>query len=336
MKNIVKRTVRSGNWADLSGRVTELSSPCRLCERRCGVGRASGETGFCGVGAPRVSKFFTTYGEEPPLNPCQMLYFAGCNLSCLYCSNREFMRPAEANTAAFDPEEIAARVDRLFRAGKIRVLQILGGEPTCSLPAAVEVARRLDSEVPVVWNSDFLFTAETFETIDAFVDYYVADYKFTADCAASFCGYGEYEQVVRRNLLAVDPERLLIRQLPLRGHIECCTLPILDFIAEYLPGVPVSLNELLPDRAGCCHAPLPEEWETIERAVCELNLTRLYARYNADAPPAEENPSRFSGELILRPDGKIAVQDVPAEVRELLNTILGECNDGPETKPPVR
>ncbi len=170
MRDFIAKIGRSIDWEALSGRAAALASPCRLCERRCGARRAEGETGFCGVTEPRVSKFFTTYGEEPPLNPARMLYFAGCNLRCRYCSNAEFLEPGCPGCVPFDAAEIAARTDRLYRQGRIRVLQLLGGEPGCSLPAAVEVARRLESGVPVVWNSDFLFTAEAFEVIVGFAD----------------------------------------------------------------------------------------------------------------------------------------------------------------------
>ena len=100
MRDFIAKIGRSIDWEALSGRAAARASPCRLCERRCGARRAEGETGFCGVTEPRVSKFFTTYGEEPPLNPARMLYLAGCNLRCRYCSNAEFLEPGFTLTEA--------------------------------------------------------------------------------------------------------------------------------------------------------------------------------------------------------------------------------------------
>ena len=46
----------------------ELSSPCRLCPRKCGVRRDQGEKGFCRTGLkPWVASFGPHFGEEREL-----------------------------------------------------------------------------------------------------------------------------------------------------------------------------------------------------------------------------------------------------------------------------
>lgn len=67
---------------------------CRFCVRRCGVNRAEGEKGFCGLGQEaRVSTFFHHFGEEAPLlggaghpvGGSGTIFFTSCNLRCAFC-----------------------------------------------------------------------------------------------------------------------------------------------------------------------------------------------------------------------------------------------------------
>ena len=68
-----------------------MSSPCRLCPRRCGAERQAGEVGFCGIGAePLVSSAGPHFGEESVLvgtGGSGTIFFAGCNLGCVFCQN---------------------------------------------------------------------------------------------------------------------------------------------------------------------------------------------------------------------------------------------------------
>ena len=320
MEDFIAKRKRRIDWKLLQEQAAELQEPCRLCIRRCGARRQSGEAGFCGVRKPLVSKSFITYGEEPQLNPAYMLYFAGCNLRCAYCSNREFLEPEPPGCREPDVARIAAEADEAYRTDRIRVLQMLGGEPACSLAAAVETAFRLESGVPVVWNSDFLFTEEAFRVIDAFADFYVADYKFfSPDCSFRLAGLRGYAEAVEANLLRVDPDRLIIRQLPVHGHVRCCTVPVLEWIARHLPQAPVTLNDLLPDAAGRCLPLDAEERQLVEETVERLRLKRLFPVWNRKIPGGAAG--MFSGELIVRPDGSVAVQDLAGPVRELLEKL---------------
>ena len=64
---------------------------CELCLRRCGVDRANGETGFCGMGEePVVAKAMLHKWEEPCISGVRgsgAVFFSGCSLRCAYCQN---------------------------------------------------------------------------------------------------------------------------------------------------------------------------------------------------------------------------------------------------------
>lgn len=301
----------------------EFLQHCELCERRCKVDRIAGELGFCAAPATSApSKFFVSFGEEAMLNPAYMLYFPYCNLRCAYCSNHEFIADDFHSGAPFFPQEIARKIDDAFAAKKIKVLQILGGEPTVSLYGALQVVGQLSSGVPVVWNSNFYHTLETFKILETFVDFYVADLKFGNDaCASKLAAVPDYMAVVKRNLELVPAGRLLIRHLPLGGHWECCTLPVLEYLRDRFPDCSTAFHELMPDRAGVCKALTAAEKERLDQTIGDFKLKRLYSEYNL-ASPAAPAAGQFSGEILIRKDGSVVVQDVPEPVRDVLKTLL--------------
>ena len=62
---------------------------CNLCPRQCGVDRAAGETGFCGMGGSlRVARAALHPWEEPVLaqsGGSGTVFFSGCTLRCSFC-----------------------------------------------------------------------------------------------------------------------------------------------------------------------------------------------------------------------------------------------------------
>ncbi len=54
---------------------------------------------------------------------------------------------------------------------------------------------------------------------------------------------GRYTEVVTRNLL-VTPERgrVLVRHLPMPGHLECCLRPAAEWVAREMPEIGFTLT----------------------------------------------------------------------------------------------
>ena len=71
--------------------LTKTVRSCRLCPRRCGVDRAAGQVGRCGIGhQARVAGYGSHFGEERPLVGrfgSGTVFFSGCNLACCTCQN---------------------------------------------------------------------------------------------------------------------------------------------------------------------------------------------------------------------------------------------------------
>jgi len=216
---------------------------CELCEHRCGADRIAGQRGFCGADTlARVWRYWVDYAEELPLRPSLLVYLSGCDLRCDFCISE---------SPAFDPRQgmplttdwLDKRLDWGVQQGA-RTLQWIGGEPTIHAPAILEVMAGCRQRLPVVWKSDFYGTPEVWRLLDSVVNIYVADFKFGNDaCARRIAGVPRYIEVVTRNLAdAAGRGRLIVRHLLLPGHRECCLQPILTWLQQRLPRVPLSIR----------------------------------------------------------------------------------------------
>lgn len=308
-------------WPALLAAARELENPCHCCCRHCGARRHEGERGYCGATtAARVTKAFVTYGEEAFLNPAFMLYFAHCNLRCAYCSNADAIRDDFTGGTPADAAALAKTVDDAFHAGKITSLQILGGEPSCSLANALAVIAHIRSAVPVVWNSNFCFTPTALALLTRVVDFHVADLKFGNDrCAHDLCGLDHYWPTVTANLRRVDPARLLLRHLPLGGHGDCCSKAVIDFMQRELPQVPVSFHQLVPDAAGRCRCLSDDEWRRLDQLVAQAGLQRFHADFCLRDDDSAAHS--FVSEIVIRKDGSVMVQDLSAPLSKILRTL---------------
>ena len=224
---------------------------CVLCERRCGVDRASGQLGVCATG-PTTHVYFAGLlaKEEEEISPSFSLFPAGCDFSCEFCFGREEnSRPDEGElltaTALDDwlgqPENAGART-----------ISFIGGEPTVHLAEILQVLANLGSSLPAVWNSNFYFSAETARLIDGVMDYYVADCHFGSDdCALRLANAPNHFAVVTRNLLwAAERSQLILRHLVLPGHFECCARPVLEWAAAHLDAPVHVMCNYVPPAGG--------------------------------------------------------------------------------------
>ena len=88
-------------------------SDCRLCPRDCRVNRLKGEKGFCGEGGTiRAARAALYYTEEPVISGSRgsgTVFFAGCNLGCIYCQNRQISRPGASPSGALEKDTSSIR-----------------------------------------------------------------------------------------------------------------------------------------------------------------------------------------------------------------------------------
>jgi len=214
---------------------------CRMCERRCGANRAGGETGFCGVGAvSRVACDFIHFGEEPELVPSHTIFFSGCTFHCEYCQNWDIAMDARTGNPA-DPAYLADSLREGMRQGS-RNANFVGGNPDPNLHTILDTIACLGEDgkhLPMIWNSNMYTSEEAMRLLDGVIDVYLADFRYgNDDCAGRYSGVEDYFRVVSRNFsTAYRQGEIILRQLLLPGHLDCCTARIMAWVAKNIPGV---------------------------------------------------------------------------------------------------
>jgi putative pyruvate formate lyase activating enzyme len=214
---------------------------CRLCPRNCGVDRTAGAAGFCGLDdAARFYREALYNGEEDNLNPSHHVYFSGCNLRCEFCTVAEWNEQPLA-AAKVDIGALKDKIEERIKQGA-RTLNLLGGEPAINVYGILELLFQLDCKTTVVWNSNMYYNEELMAGL---VDVYLADLKVgNTHCAETLLGAADYFDVVKRNIVKAGAHgRVIVRHVILPGHTECCLKPVLQWLAEEIPGAEVSLRD---------------------------------------------------------------------------------------------
>lgn len=267
-----------------------ILTDCVLCERRCRANRLAGERGHCGVLAPRISSEFIHMGEEPELVPSYTIFFAGCTFDCVYCQNHDIstnpgsgMRIPPRKLAQMIESKVgfaAPSVQDTRGASRIANVNWVGGDPTSNIHFILETMRECRSSVPQVWNSNMYLSEIAMDLLKGMVDVYLTDFKYGNDgCAKRLSNVDDYTRVVRRNhLLAREDAEVIIRHLVLPNHIECCTRPVLTWIADNLGNVKVNvMGQYHPCFHALQHGDLsralrPDEYESALNIAEELRL----------------------------------------------------------------
>jgi len=251
----------------------EQYASCELCERRCSVDR-SVDRGVCGAGTtPFISSAFVHMGEEPELVPSGTVFFSGCNLRCVFCQNHDISRNASAGEPA-DTERLRdafmALVDR-----NVRNLNVVGGDPIPQLPAILTALSGIDENVPLVWNSNMYLTTEAMDILDGLVDVWLTDLKYGNDeCGQRLSGVERYFTVVGRNhRLAARHGELIIRHLVLPGHLDCCTGPAMQWIADEL-GTDTRVNIMDQYHPDNLVSKNPERYPGLQRRLTTKEFNR--------------------------------------------------------------
>jgi len=212
------------------GKAYKILNSCELCERKCKTNRNL-KVGFCKVGnKPVISSAFVHLGEEPMLIPSFTIFFMGCTFHCQFCQNWSISQWFEKGTITA-AKSLAKMIDENKNC---RNVNFVGGEPTPQLPFILDALQNVKANIPTVWNSNFYMSLESMNLLKDVIDIYLTDWKYWDNkCAERLSKVKNYLEVVKRNHdLAFKDSEVIIRHLVLPNHFECCTKPILNYIAE--------------------------------------------------------------------------------------------------------
>ncbi len=236
----IQNTIPSPSLLDLKIELANrLYQACCFCERKCKVDRRK-TAGVCGVQEAHIASEFLHFGEEPVLVPSHTIFFSGCTFQCVFCQNWDI---SQLPCGTFiEPEQLAKTIEERKKQGA-RNVNWVGGDPTPNLLYILQVLQNLDTNIAQVWNSNMYCSEETMKLLHGVIDVYLTDFKYGNDaCAKRLSKVDGFTAVVKRNhLLAYEHSEILLRHLVLPNHIECCSKPVITFIAEHLPNALVNI-----------------------------------------------------------------------------------------------
>lgn len=269
---------------------------CTLCPRKCGVNRATGQRGFCGMSHRlRAAKAMLHYGEEPAIAGnfgTGAVFFSGCTLRCRYCQN------GVISDGGVGAEVTTARLREIFE-----TLIDEGAEsidlvtPTHFLPSILP-ALTPKLPVPLVYNCGGYESVETLRELDGLVDVYLPDLKYSDNAlAAQWSAAPDYFEVATEAIremyrqtgpAVLEDERLvhgvLIRHLVLPGHLDN-SLGVIDWVGEQFPSGAVLfslMSQYVPMNG--CPAPFDRRItrEEYDGAVSWMELCGIRRGYTQD------------------------------------------------------
>jgi len=248
------------------------------------------------------------------------IFFTSCNMRCAFCQNGDISTDKDNGTVV-DARTLAAMAWLLRREGChnvnwvggevtihlhtiVAAIALLGEEP--AFPSREDLAKALPAKAdyfgaarpraelaeyegafnaPMLWNSNFFMSDQAMRILRVLIDVWLPDFKFgPGRCAVVLSRTPRYWQTVTRNLDLIHDwgEDLTIRHLVMPNHVECCTVPVLDWIAETMPGAPVNImDQYHPDNfCDPCNPKYQERYEALARrpTADELEASFRHAR----------------------------------------------------------
>ncbi|MBI4207135.1 MAG: radical SAM protein [Betaproteobacteria bacterium] len=242
-----------------------------------------GHFGTCKLGADsRVSTYFHHLGEELVYrgrSGSGTIFFTSCNMRCAFCQNGDISTDKD-NGRPMDPRTLATMA-WLLRVEGCHNINWVGGEVTIHLHTILHAISLLEGlrpteedlrnalpgkadyyvrfgldmaqascqgafNAPMLWNSNFFMSAEAMKLLRILMDVWLPDFKFGPErCAPLLSKTPFYWETVTENLRLIHDwgEDFTIRHLVMPNHVECCTLPVLQWVAENMPDAPVNIMD---------------------------------------------------------------------------------------------
>ncbi|MFW9773761.1 MAG: radical SAM protein [Candidatus Heimdallarchaeota archaeon] len=230
---------------------TKYLESCIFCERQCKVNRIDGEKGYCLLtNDSYVSSAFLHMGEESVLIPSGTIFFQSCNFGCVFCQNYDIsqawkkVKAIEDVAKKVNPKELAILAEKLADKGAINI-NYVGGDPIPNIHTILGSLTYQKVNICQLWNSNFYLTDQSLSLIIDFIDFWLPDFKYgNNECGEKYSGIKNYCDVLTRNLKRIHNDgsgEIIIRHLVMPNHIECCSKPILDFVAKEVPNCVVNI-----------------------------------------------------------------------------------------------
>ncbi|HKA46074.1 MAG TPA: radical SAM protein [Burkholderiales bacterium] len=279
--------------------------------------------GTCKLGADtRVSSYFHHLGEELVYRGTRgsgTIFFTSCNMRCAFCQNGDISTDKD-NGRAVSPRTLATMA-WLLRMEGCHNINWVGGDPTIHLHTIVDAISQLGDlrptredlaaalpgkadrqfgfgtyaqfghyagafNAPMLWNSNFFMSAPAMRLLRILMDVWLPDFKFgPGRCGPLLAKTPFYWETVTENLRLIHEwgEDYTIRHLVMPGHVECCTVPVLRWVAANMPDAPVNImDQYHPDNfCDPAHPKYSERYRDLTRRATRDEVLEAF-RYGKE------------------------------------------------------
>ena len=156
---------------------------------------------------PEVASVYAHKGEEPPISGSKgisNIFFAHCNLQCLFCQNHEISRSnvdaSRINLRGVD-EIVNATAEKLHQTENMVGL-VSATQYSDIVPDIVEALHNRGLYPTVVYNSNGYESVEVLRKIAPYIDIYLPDFKYAVpDIARRYSNAADYPVVAGNAIL---------------------------------------------------------------------------------------------------------------------------------------
>jgi putative pyruvate formate lyase activating enzyme len=243
------QSLRTGTLAERAAEARRHLSACDLCARRCGIDRVQGLAGAaCRTGTLAVvGSYGAHFGEEAPLSGrfgSGTIFFAGCNMRCLYCQNWQLSWKTDGREVS--AAELAEIMLRLQDEGCHNINLVSPSHVVAQILEALVIAAERGLRLPLVYNSGGYDSEEALALLDGVIDIYMPDIKYgDSDVARKYSKVRDYVEAndaalkeMHRQVgdLLLDEDGLAVRGLLVRHLVLPSDIAgsdrVLRFLAE--------------------------------------------------------------------------------------------------------
>ncbi len=181
---------------------------CRECPRACGANRFE-SGGYCkSPPVPKLASANLHHGEEPPISGLRgsgTIFFAGCNLSCIFCQNYPISQLRHGREITL--EQLVEAMLKLQDRGAHNINFVTPSHATIALEAAIPLARDGGLRIPIVYNSSGYDSVGQLRRMKGLVDIYMPDIRYRRDdIAEKLSNAPDYPEINRAALIEMHDQ----------------------------------------------------------------------------------------------------------------------------------
>lgn len=256
---------------------------CNLCPRECNVDRYT-SLGFCKSSEKMiVAKAYLHKWEEPCIsgeNGSGCIFFANCNLKCIYCQNYEISQASQGKVVSI--EKLADIMLNLQLQGAHNINLVTPTHYCVQIIESIKLAKSKGLNIPIVYNTNSYEMPSTIALLKGYVDIFLADLKYidekkAVEYSAAPNYYAVATKAIKKMFGLVGPavfdengmmkSGVIVRHLMLPGMLLDTKKIISNLYNEYKNDIYLSLmNQYTPMYKAVSHSKLsnplnPKQYE---------------------------------------------------------------------------